>query len=104
MRPEIARPLSQAENLWRLGEPTAARESLKAAEAVPDQTADEKQRVATVEALVIPNDNSQSSNFPRRGPIQDSLAEQENSVLMNTPAYTGGPPPPPLQAPPPNPH
>jgi hypothetical protein len=77
MRPEIARPLSQAENFWQLGDPSAARDSVKAAEAVPNQTADEKQKVASVEALVTHNDNYQNSNFPPRGPIQDSLAEQE---------------------------
>ena len=98
-RPEIAQPLDQAVNLWRHGDERAALENVIVAQEVPNQTAQEKGDVAHVKAVILSN-----SYFPRRGQINDALANMENGVLINTPAYTGGPPPPPLQAPPPNPH
>jgi hypothetical protein len=52
-RPEIAQPLKQAETFWRRGQQAAAMESLKAAEAVPNQTADEKGTVARVRTTVL---------------------------------------------------
>jgi hypothetical protein len=51
-RPEIAQPLSRAENLWRRGQQPAAMESIKIAEGVPDQTADEKATIARVSAMI----------------------------------------------------
>jgi hypothetical protein len=53
MRPEIAQPLVRAEALWRRGQQTVAMESLKVAEAVPDQTEDEKGAIARVRATVL---------------------------------------------------
>jgi len=63
MRPEIATPLSQAESLWRHGQKADAMDSIKVAEAVPDQTAGEKQRVAEVVAY-IHRSFSGSDNIP----------------------------------------